>query len=218
MKSPINKFNYEDIENILSIHKPGHIFRILTQLEIDGGKIDKNVSNFMINKNRDIPDDSGIVGKKLLYSLSNNDKINCNCCCNLDIDICDGKNGNFGKKNDLKSFLIRYDLINLYQNFYHNGFDLINYVILQMYGSYPINEDILENYFHIYDEKQRDLLMKAIESEINKINNFLNSINYYENENNSMAKYDKVIFEKDSNLGNDTEIKIDDKKNDCNIF
>ena len=33
-----------------------------------------------------------------------------------------------------------------------------------------------------------------------------------------MAKYDKVIFEKDSNLENDTEIKIDDKKNDCNIF
>ena len=218
MKSPINKFNYEDIENILSIHKPGHIFRILTQLEVDGGKIDKNVSNFMINKNRDIPDDSGIVGKKLLYSLSNNDKINCNCCCNIDIDICDGKNGNFGKKNDLKSFLIRYDLINLYQNFYHNGFDLINYVILQMYGSYPINEDILENGFHIYDEMQRNLLMKAIESEINKINNFLNSINYYENENSSMAKYDKVIFEKDSNLGNDIEIRIDDKKNDCNIF
>ena len=218
MKSPVNIFNYEDIENILSIHKPGHIFRILTQLEIDGGKIDKNVSNFMINKNRDISDNSAI-GKKLLFSFSNNDNFNCNCCCNnIELDICEGKNGKIGKKNDLKSFLTRYNLIHLYQNFYHNGFDLINYVILQMYGSYPINDDILENYFHIYDEMQRNLLLKALESEINKINNFLNSINYYENENSSMAKYDKVIFEKDSYLGNVTEIKIDDKNNDCNIF
>ena len=214
MKSPINKFEYEDIENILSIHKPGHIFRILTQLEIDGDIIDKNISNFMIdNSTKDIFESSNI-SKKLIFS--NYEKYNCDYyCCNMGLDICGEKNG---KKNDLKSFLIRYNLLNLYQNFIHNGFDLINYVILQMYGSYPINEDILENYFHIYDEKQRNLLLKAIEKEINKINSFLNSEKYYENENNSMIKYDKVIFDKDSNLGNISEIKIDDKKNECLIY
>ena len=78
---------------------------------------------------------------------------------------------------------MRYDIINWYQNFCHNGFDLINYVILQMYGSYPIDSDILENNFHIYDEDQRYLVLKAIEKEINKINKFLNSEIYYENEN-----------------------------------
>lgn len=213
MKSPINKFEYEDIENILSIHKPGHIFRILTQLEIDGDIIDRNISNFMINNStKDIFENSNI-SKKLL--LSNHEKYNCNYyCCNMGIDICGEKNG---KKNDLKSFLIRYNLLNLYQNFIHNGFDLINYVILQMYGSYPINEDILENYFHIYDENQRNILLKAIEKEINKINSFLNSEKYYENES-SMIKYDKVIFDKDSNLGNISEIKIDEKKNECIIY
>jgi hypothetical protein len=214
MKSPINKFEYEDIENILSIHKPGHIFRILTQLEIDGDIIDKNISNFMIdNSTKDIFESSNI-SKKLIFS--NYEKYNCDYyCCNMGLDICGEKSG---KKNDLKSFLIRYNLLNLYQNFIHNGFDLINYVILQMYGSYPINEDILENYFHIYDEKQRNLLLKAIEKEINKINSFLNSEKYYENESNSMIKYDKVIFDKDSNLGNISEIKIDDKKNECLIY
>lgn len=214
MKSPINKFEYEDIENILSIHKPGHIFRILTQLEIDGDIIDKNISNFMIdNSSKDIFESSNI-SKKLIFS--NHEKYNCNYyCCNMGLDLCGEKNG---KKNDLKSFLIRYNLLNLYQNFIHNGFDLINYVILQMYGSYPINEDILENYFHIYDEKQRNMLLKAIEKEINKINSFLNSEKYYENESNSMIKYDKVIFDKDSNLGNISEIKIDDKKSECFIY
>ena len=212
MKSPINKFEYEDIENILSIHKPGHIFRILTQLEIDGDIIDKNISNFMIdNSTKDIFETSNI-SKKLIFS--NHEKYNCNyCCCNM--GLCGEKNG---KKNDLKSFLIRYNLLNLYQNFIHNGFDLINYVILQMYGSYPINEDILENYFHIYDEQQRNMLLKAIDKEINKINSFLNSEKYYENESNSLIKYDKVIFDKDSNLGNISEIKIDDKKNECFIY
>ena len=212
MKSPNNKFNYEDIENILSIHKPGHIFRILVQLEIDGGKIDKNIVNFMINKNKDIFENSN-MSKKLL--ISNNENYNCNCCCNIDTDICGGKNE---KKNDLKSFLNRYDLLNLYQNFCHNGFDLINYVILQMYGSYPINKDILENNFHIYNENQRIALLNAIEKEIIKINKFLNSDKYFENENNIMIKYDNVIFEKDSNLGNISEIKINEKNNECNIF
>jgi hypothetical protein len=186
----------------------------LIQLEIDGDIIDKNISNFMIdNSTKDIFENSSI-SKKLIFS--NHEKYDCNYyCCNMGLDICGEKNG---KKNDLKSFLIRYNLLNLYQNFIHNGFDLINYVILQMYGSNPINEDILENYFHIYDEKQRNILLKAIETEINKINSFLNSEKYNENESNSMIKYDKVIFDKDSNLGNISEIKIDDKKNECLIY
>ena len=208
----INKFSYEDIESLLLIHKPGHVFRILTQLEIDAGIIDKSVANFMINNNNKDIFESSNMGKTLLFS--NNEKYSCKYCCNIDIDIC----GEKYKKNDLKSFLMRYDIINLYQNFCHNGFDLINYVILQMYGSNPIDSDILENNFHIYDEDQRYLVLKAIEKEINKINKFLNSEIYYENENSSLIKYDNVIFEKNSNNENISEIKIDNKKNECIIF
>ena len=208
----INKFNYEDIENILLIHKPGHIFRILTQLEIDAGIIDREVANFMINNNKNVFESSNVEKK---FILSNMEQYNCKNCCNLDIDICRGKNN---KKNDLRSFLIRYNIINLYQNFCHNGFDLINYVILQMYGSYPINEDILENNFHIYDEKQRILVLEALTKEVSKINKFLNSEIYYEIENNSILKYDNVIFDKNSNKENSSEIKIDNKNNECLLF
>ena len=209
MKSIDNKLNYENIESLLLIHKPGHIYRILTQLEVDAGIIDKNVANFMIN-NKDYSENS-YVGKTLLFS----DKYNCKNCCNyLDIEICGGKNE---KKNDLKSFLKRYNLLFLYQNFCHNGFELINYVILQMYGNNPINSDILENCFHIYDENNRKLVMKSLEKEVSKIKNFLSSEKYYENDYSSFIKYDRVVFDKDTNIGNTTEIKINNK-NECCIF
>ena len=174
MKSSENKFGYEDIENILGIHTPGHIFRILIKLEIDANIIDKT------------------------------NKVNINLCGikNINIDL-KGE-----KKNDLESFLSRYNLNHLYQNFFHNGFDQINYVILQMYSSYFINYDILENYFHIYDEKQRHLTMQAIQNEVIKVNNFINSENYLKNPNKEKIKYENIDF-------------TDEEKNDkegCNIF
>ena len=73
------------------------------------------------------------------------------------------------KKNDLKYFLNRYNLLKFYQNFYHNGFDMINFVMIQMFSSEPIDEIILENCFHIYEVEQRELVLKCIISEKNKI-------------------------------------------------
>ena len=171
MKSPKNKFSSEDIENILNIHTPGHIYRILTRLEIDGNLINNNIIKFMIGDNNEI-------NKKLTFS----DNFECGNWCGINREI----------KNDLKNFLERNDLNNLYQNFYHNGFDNINYVILQMYSSYPINNDILENCFHIYNENQRILLMEAINKEIYMINNFINSEKYINNTNNDKIKYENV--------------------------
>ena len=202
MKSSENKFGYEDIENILGIHTPGHIFRILIKLEIDANIIDKTISNFMI-------------GEKIINDLIYSSNYDCGNWCNsnkVNINLCGIKNINIDlkgeKKNDLESFLSRYNLNHLYQNFFHNGFDQINYVILQMYSSYFINYDILENYFHIYDEKQRHLTMQAIQNEVIKVNNFINSENYLKNPNKEKIKYENIDF-------------TDEEKNDkegCNIF
>ena len=110
---------------------------------------------------------------KIIKSINNNDNLNiyviqsyyqCLNCCKLN-------QIKKQKKNDLKYFLLRYELINLYQNFYHNGFDMIEYVIIQMYSSFPINEDILENNFHIYDEKHRANTLKVIVAEMKIIIN-----------------------------------------------
>ena len=202
MKSSENKFGYEDIENILGIHTPGHIFRILIKLEIDANIIDKTISNFMI-------------GEKIINDLIYSSNYDCGNWCNsnkVNINLCGIKNINIDlkgeKKNDLESFLSRYNLNHLYQNFFHNGFDQINYVILQMYSSYFINYDILENYFHIYDEKQRHLTMQAIQNEVIKVNSFINSENYKKNPNKEKIKYENIDF-------------TDEEKNDkerCYIF
>ena len=208
MKSPNDKFGLEDIENILGIHNPGHIFRILIKLETDGNIIDRSISNFMIG--------TPIINKKLIFS--SDEKYECGNWCNVNkvnVNLCGIKNIKINlrdkKKNDLESFLSRYNLNHLYQNFFHNGFDQINYVILQMYSSYPINQDILENYFHIYDEKQRELTMEAIEKEIFKVNNFIQSEDYLNNENKDIIKYENVEFY-------DDQEKSNKKGKECHIF
>jgi len=192
MKSPNDKLDLEDIENILGIHNPGHIFRILIKLEIDGNIIDKKIVEFMLGNNN--------INKKLIFS--SDEKYICDNLCTVNkvnLNFCGIKNINIfsKKKNDLESFLYRYNLNNLYQNFSHNGFDQINYVILQMYSSFPINSDLLENYFHIYDEEQRKLTLEAIKKEIMKINNFINSENYLNNKNKDLIKYENIDFSQD---------------------
>ena len=50
MKSYETKLKYDDIENLLGIRKPGHIYRILIKLEIDSGLIDSKIVKFMIKQ------------------------------------------------------------------------------------------------------------------------------------------------------------------------
>ena len=108
--------------------------------------------------------------------------------------------------------------MDLFQNFYHNGFDLITYVILQMYSDNPINEDILENCFHIYNYEKRNLVLKALLFEVKKINYFLDSNEYNDNPNKDLIKYENIIF--DENQGK--KYKLGQNKegmcNDCFIF
>ena len=189
MKSYQTKLRFDNLEPILKIKSPGYIYRILCKLEADAGLIDPKIVKFMIregeNENKNILTNN-TNNNELKLSLSQNYKPCLNCCKMKPLKR--------RKKNDLKFFLIRYNLLNLYQNFYHNGFDMIEYVIMQMYSSFPINEDILENNFHMYDDKQRSATLKAIVSEMKKINNFLNS-DEYNNCDKNKIKYDNVFFE-----------------------
>ena len=117
------------------------------------------------------------------------------------------------KKNDLKYFLLRYNLIHLYQNFAHNGFDMIEYVIIQMYSSFPINEDILENCFHIYEKSDREKVLKCLLDEKNKINYFLDSNEYLQFNLKHNIKYEDIIFEKkEFNNNNDKNNEMDNSQ------
>ena len=217
MKSYQTKLKYENIENNLKIRKPGHIYRILCRLEVDANLIDNKVTKFLLKNNKIFNKNGfGFSG-----GFENNDK-NMHLLISQDYQCfgCCKTNKKFSNlvKNDLKSFLKRYGLLNFYQNFYHNGFELIEYVILQMYGEYPINDEILENCFHVYEEEQRKKILKAIVSEMKKINEFLISDDYNNNENMEYAKYENIIFCNDQN-GEEAKIMINNGKNgNCLIF
>ena len=222
MKSYQTKFRFEDLENTLKIRVPGYIYRILCKLEADAGLIDPKIVKFMLREG--INNDSG-KNNNLIRSINNNksDK-NMNISISQSyyqcLNCCKMNQIKKEKKNDLKYFLIRYNLVHLYQNFNHNGFDLIEYVIIQMYSSFPINEDILENCFHIYDENQRRIVLKAIVAEMKKINKFLNSEEYNNSDKNKI-KYDNIIFKDDLNKDK-SKISMKNKDNsfldNCKVF
>ena len=197
MKSYQTKLRYETLESTLKIRTPGYVYRILCKLEADAGLIDPKIVKFMIRDGINNVSNSNI--KRSINNYENNLNISISQSYYQCINCCKFNQIKKQKKNDLKYFLLRHNLINLYQNFYHNGFDMIEYVIIQMYSSFPINDDILENCFHIYDEKQRISTLKAIVSEMKIINRFMNSDEYNNNYDKNKVKYDNVIFEENEN-------------------
>ena len=216
MKNPETKLGYDDIESILKIHRPGHIYRLFCYLEVNAGLIQENIAKFLIkiiSKSKDkIKDNNSNKNNNKLKLSESQEMSNCIKC--FKISFLPSQ-----KKNDLKSFLVRYDLMGFYQNFYHNGFDLINFVILQMFSSEPIDEIILENCFHIYEHEQREYVLKCIISEKNKINYFLNSNEYINYEFHNIIKYEDIIFEENEVKGKE-KIKIpnDNSCVECSIY
>ena len=83
----------------------------------------------------------------------------------------------------------------------------------------PIDEIILENSIHIYEEEQRELVFKCINSEKNKILYFLNSNEYLNFELKDNIKYENIIFVENNNNETD-KIKMPNNNAcaECIIF
>ena len=207
MKSYYTRLNLSDIESLIKTDKKGYCYRILVKLEIDAGIMDTKITKFML-KDMNVNNESN---SKNSLKLSISHDYNCFGCCKMHFL-------NTSRKNDLKYFLLRYGLMDLYQNFYHNGFDLINFVLLQMYSENPITDDILENCFHIYNYEKRNMVLKALVDEVKKINYFLNTNEYNDNPNKDLIKYENIIFE-EKNGNKNISIQNNQKIcNDCFIF
>ena len=216
MNNPEHKLNYDSLESLLKIHKPGHIYRIFSALEISAGIINPKIGDFLVKRNS--RNNSNKNKNDLKLSVSR--EINSSCVNCFRINFLFSQ-----KKNDLNSFLSRYNLLKFYQNFYHNGFELINYVMAQMYSSDPIDEFILENCFHIYEKKDREKVLKCLLNEKNKIDYFLDSNEYLQFSSKHSIKYEDIIFEKKENnndMNNSQNEKIIIPNNssciDCIIF
>ena len=137
-----NRPTYEDFENI-GIKKPGHIFKILTRLELDAKLIDEKFY-YLIFEGK-IPHSS-----ILRFSRENT------TCCSIG---CDKVVKNDFKVLDLDSWLRKLNLLHLKRNFVKNGFESIQYILLQMFSYIPINDEIVENCIHVYDKKERNINM-----------------------------------------------------------
>jgi len=169
-KTNRENINYQFIENLLNIHISGHVYRILCKLEIDSSFVENKISTFLLGLNCSNNENNS---KKNLSKVF----VQTDDCSDKCYDCCDTKNV-IMEKNDLKSFLRKYRILHLYNNFYHNGFDLINFVILQMFTKFAINDDIIQKCLHIYNKRNRFFVLDALFSEVKEINIFF-STNIY---------------------------------------
>ena len=162
LQEGISSLTYNDLEKI-GIKKPGHIFRILIKLDIDSNVIDNNLFNFIIEK----INYRSFTTTTLAMTSSVND-IN---CCGINICSNDCKYGNKKSQrnpifnfSDLSSFLRVNSLTKFKGNFVYNGFDKIEFILIQMFSKYIFDQKILNDYLHIYINKDKIKLLNKLYS------------------------------------------------------
>ena len=194
---------FKYINSIIKTKKYGHVYRIICKLDVSLNLIDSKLIKFIepnlktINKN---DNNLSISEEKVVFCTRNK------------------KGKNKEEKNTLQIFLNKYNINELYQNFCHNGFDIIEYVLLQMYSKFPINDFILKNHFHIYNSDDRKNALEALLKETETINEYLSSKDYLLDKKNKGFKYEDFILENKNEIH--FLIKNDDDKrcNICSIF
>ena len=100
-------------------------------------------------------------------------------------------------------------MIKYKQNFLDNGFDKFEYFFLQMFGSVPIDFNILKNSLNIESEKDRDLILLQLQNDVKYLaikSNGLNKIN--------MNKIPKIVKSNSGKIPHNKQ----NKEQDCNIF
>ena len=81
--------------------------------------------------------------------------------------LCPGTS-NYSKSfnySDIFGFLKNKDLMEFKENFIHNGFDQIEFVLIQLFSCFSFNKDILNDYFHIYADKDKIKVIKKLYEE-----------------------------------------------------
>ena len=205
-----NKINicYKDIEDI-GIKKPGHIFRFLLKLQIDSGIIDNSLCNLIINKfNNNICTTIGLTAS-----------VNEIKCCG--ITLCDNghnrsNNGSNTTKdssyNDIFSFLRCKNLLAFKENFIHNGFDQIDFIIIQLFSNFGFTKEILNDYLHIYSNEDKKKVIHELYEEKRQIGIEIGYLCDEDEEEKILNTKNDVLSKKSSS------IESDDSGSGCNIF
>ena len=159
------KLNYKFGEDI-GIKKPGHIIRFLLKLQIDSGILDKNLCDAILEN---------YCNNNLSTVVLNSSSNYCKCCgiscCNrVPSGSCDfNEFTNYINNNDIFAFLRSKNLFELKDNFIHNGFDQVDFIIIQLFSEIKFNKNLLIELLHIYHEKDQKKVIKILYEEKEKI-------------------------------------------------
>ena len=85
------------------------------------------------------------------------------CCTLSDTD------NNSNNYNDIFGFLKNKGLLEFKENFIHNGFDQIDYIFIQLFSNFKFNKEILNDYMHIYSDKDKRKVIKKLYEEKRKV-------------------------------------------------
>ena len=172
MKKGRFKISINDIEEI-GISNPGHIYRIITKLEIDSEIIPVKISNFLLKIHEILSENDDFLNSSVHFNYG------FSCCSSQKTKLISSVNFN------LEFWLKRNKLVHLHENFIRNGFDKLDYITLQMFSSYPINDNILKNDLQINNEKERDILIFQLNRDVKSILKRINKNNVIVTTNNS---------------------------------
>ena len=208
-KTKTRQETFSFINSIIKTNKIGHIYRILIKIDIDTGYIDNNISNFL-------------TPKKLPNNQYRNTHINTNTNYSDNELLISGIKNVFctnqiEERSFIKIFFEKYNIKELCSYFINNGFDIVEYIILQMLSRFPINDYILEKDMHINDDNDRKKILTILNNEVNKIYKFLKSEEYLAYTINRRAKYED-FFLSYNKTNNHFIFKEDDKCDFCPIF
>ena len=191
-----------DISKI-GITIPGHIYRIITKIEIDSEKINNNISNYLIKKN--------FITQNNNINILTNSTYYCYGCCTMNEKSNNQRKSN-GKIFNLEQWLSKINMSKYKQNFIENGFEMFEYFILQMFSTVPIDENIIKEDLKITNDNDRDIillrLIKDTKYIMKKVKKFA-ELSLKSSEEKTL----KII-----NTINNKDTDDEKKENDCNIF
>ena len=198
IKSNKKIISYKSVED-LGIKKPGHIYRFLLKIKLDSNMLDPYIYNSILDKyNRNSLNDVKISMSNSGYRIG--------CCCFRDSNLrLEKRSINSGlefadSSNDIFAFLKKLDLLKFKENFIHNGFDQVEYIMIQLFSEYKFNKDILNEYLHIYSDEDK---FKVIYKLYNEKRNLCQEYNIKYDENEDKDIYETYLKNYKDNNAND---------------
>ena len=203
----------------IGIETPGHLYRIIVKLEIDAGLIDKKIYEYILSLKKE--EENNSKNEKNENEESTQSLYDC-CgigCCSLKkshikikVDKQDmGENKIF---INLEKWLKNINMIKYKEKFEKNGFDKMEFFILQMFSSLPLEEKIFEKEINISNNNDIDLFILQLNKDVKIISNKIKKkrSSSMDVDKSSMSKY---ILNKD----NDSKKKLTrTSSNICSIF